>query len=102
MMGLFRILAALRGLRGTPFDPFGRSRERRAERRMIDDYFADIELVAASLDPQSHALARDLLRWPESVRGFGEIKLAALDEARDRRRALRAALNQPARDRDAA
>ncbi len=30
-----KILAHLRGLRGTAFDPFGRSPERRRERRLI-------------------------------------------------------------------
>jgi len=102
MMGVFKALSALRGLRGTPLDVFGYSRERRAERAMIDEYFDDIRLVAAQLHGDNHELASDLLSWPESVRGFGDIKLAAHREARQRREALRSALQNPARDSRAA
>jgi len=102
MMGVFSALSLLRGFRGTPFDMFGYSRERRAERAMIDDYHADIELIVHHLNSQNHGLALDLLSWPESVRGFGDIKLAALEEARERREALRGALSGPSRDREAA
>jgi len=97
MMGVFTTLSALRGLRGTPFDVFGYSRERRAERGMIDDYFADIDLVTRRLDTGNHALAADLLRWPESVRGFGDIKLDAHREAHRRRAELRQAVENPSK-----
>ncbi|MGA8259655.1 MAG: indolepyruvate ferredoxin oxidoreductase family protein [Arenicellales bacterium] len=102
MMGVFRILAAMRGLRGTAFDVFGYSRERRMERQMLADYFADIDLVIRHLDPQNHKVAEDLLRWPESVRGFGEVKLAALEDALRRRDDLRSALENPSRQSSAA
>lgn len=72
------------------------------ERAMIDDYFDDIDLVARYLDAGNHATTVDLLRWPESVRGFGDIKLAARREALERREALRSALQNPDRDRRAA
>jgi indolepyruvate ferredoxin oxidoreductase len=95
MMGVFRMLSALRALRGTAFDIFGYSRERRAEKRMIDDYLADVELVIRSLNTGNHKLAMELLEWPETVRGFGDIKLAALEEAHTRRAALRSELESP-------
>ncbi|MDZ7840285.1 MAG: indolepyruvate ferredoxin oxidoreductase family protein [Gammaproteobacteria bacterium] len=102
MGGIFWLVGRLRGLRGTPLDVFGYSRERRMERAMIEDYFDDIELVVRYLDAGNHATAVDLLRWPESVRGFGDIKLAALREAREHRQTLRSALQSPDRDRRAA
>ncbi len=92
MSGVFRILSALRGLRGTPFDIFGYSRERRVERGMIHDYFDDIDLAVQHLDAATHGQAMELLCWPESVRGFGDIKLDAHREAQVRRQALRAEL----------
>jgi indolepyruvate ferredoxin oxidoreductase len=102
MMAVFRLLAALRGLRGTPFDVFGYSRERRAEQGMIQDYLADLDLVSQHLDSRNHALALDLLSWPESVRGFGDIKLSALEAAQERRAGLRATLCSAGQERDAA
>jgi indolepyruvate ferredoxin oxidoreductase len=102
MMGMFKVLSALRGLRGTAFDVFGYSRERRMERRMVDDYLADIDLAVRCLDSSNHKLAVDLLDWPESVRGFGDIKLGALEQVRRRRNELRQAMEKPARDSAAA
>src|SRR4029079_10267691 len=40
MMTGFRLLAKLKGLRGTPLDVFGGSEERRQERRQLADYEA--------------------------------------------------------------
>ncbi|MNJ04709.1 indolepyruvate ferredoxin oxidoreductase [compost metagenome] len=40
MLGAFRVLAKLRGLRGTALDPFGRTAERRMERQLVADYRA--------------------------------------------------------------
>ncbi|MCW3656511.1 DUF6537 domain-containing protein, partial [Burkholderia cenocepacia] len=42
-MTLFRLLARLKGLRGTPLDPFGRTAERREERRLVDEYLAMVD-----------------------------------------------------------
>ena len=72
----FRVLAKLKGLRGTPFDPFGQSAERKMERRLIADYEAAMEEVLAALAPDNHALARELATLPLSIRGFGHVKEA--------------------------
>ena len=50
LLPAFRLLAKLKGLRGTPFDPFGRSIERRTERKLIADYEAMLDEVLAGLD----------------------------------------------------
>ena len=51
MLPVFRLLKSLRGLRGTAFDPFGYTAERRTERALIAEYEADIERVLAKLSP---------------------------------------------------
>jgi indolepyruvate ferredoxin oxidoreductase len=56
-MPLFRILARLEGLRGTRFDPFGYTRERRAERQLIGDYIALVERLSPKLSPENYAAA---------------------------------------------
>jgi len=95
MMKAFRVLAALRRLRGSFLDPFARSDERRMERAMIDEYLDDMRLTARSLDGSNRDAALALLSWPEQVRGFGPVKNAAREEAVPRREAWRDALLNP-------
>src|SRR5262249_25869982 len=54
MFGVFRVLARLKGLRGTPLDIFGYAAERRTERRLIADYEAMLAEVLARLTPDNH------------------------------------------------
>ncbi|HEV8678493.1 MAG TPA: DUF6537 domain-containing protein, partial [Stellaceae bacterium] len=82
MLGAFRLLARLRFLRGTRFDLFGRTPERRAERRLVADYDAVLDEIARALSPQNHAAAVDLAALPLEIRGFGHIKEANLRRAK--------------------
>jgi indolepyruvate ferredoxin oxidoreductase len=84
MMVAFRWLARLRRLRGTPFDLFGHTQERRAERALISEYDAVIRELAASLSPDNHALAVEIASLPEQIRGFGHIKMRSIEKARAR------------------
>ena len=62
---------------------FGYSEERRAERQLIEDYFALVRELIAKLDADNHALAVTLASLPEKVRGYGHVKaknLAAVKE----------------------
>src|SRR5439155_11556646 len=57
MLGAFRLLAHLRFLRGTPFDIFGHSAERKGERRLVAEYETLLDEIAAALGPANHATA---------------------------------------------
>jgi len=82
-MGLvFAGLAPLRFLRGTPFDPFGQTAERRMERRLCREYEQLIEELLAQLDAANLPLAVRLAGWPAEIRGFGHVKQASVDRAR--------------------
>jgi indolepyruvate ferredoxin oxidoreductase len=70
----FRLLARLKFLRGTAFDPFGYTAERKAERRLIEDYLAMIEQHAADLRREQIPILARLARLPEMIRGYGHIK----------------------------
>ncbi len=98
----FRVLTRLKGLRGTAFDPFGRTAERKAERRLRDDYLALVERLSGELSPGNHALAVELATLPDQVRGYGHIKEANLERARARWTALEEQLANPAAQRTAA
>jgi len=88
MMGAFRVLAGLRGLRGTAFDVFGRTAERRMERQLIEDYRAMVEDLLARFDAIDFDTALSLARLPEQIRGFGHVKLESVVSARVRWDAL--------------
>ncbi|MDP3699814.1 MAG: indolepyruvate ferredoxin oxidoreductase family protein, partial [Hylemonella sp.] len=79
---VFRLLARLRGLRGTVFDPFGRSEERRTERALIAEYRACMDEVLAGLKAGNHAAALELARLPEQIRGYGHVKARHLAAVR--------------------
>ncbi len=94
MLPAFGILARLKILRGTPFDIFGYHRDRRAERRLIADYEADLTLVMESLSKNTLETCASLLAVPDDIRGYGPVKEDNLVKAYDRRAALREALMQ--------
>ena len=78
----FAVLARLKGLRGTPLDVFGYSAERRMERGLIDHYEAQMQMVAAALTADNHAVAVELASLPAQIRGFGHVKEANVDKVR--------------------
>jgi indolepyruvate ferredoxin oxidoreductase len=81
MLKAFDVLAKFKFLRGTAFDPFGRSLERRQERALIDSYVADVGLVLAHLNTKNRHVALSLARLPERIRGYGHVKECAMKAA---------------------
>jgi indolepyruvate ferredoxin oxidoreductase len=79
---LFRVLAKLRGLRGTALDVFGRTEERRTERALIGEYRQTVQELVAGLQPGNHALAVEIAALPEKIRGYGHVKARNLAAAR--------------------
>jgi indolepyruvate ferredoxin oxidoreductase len=84
LMPVMRGLAAMRRLRGSVLDPFGHTAERRLERQLASDYEAMIDELLPTLGAADHALAIDMARVPERIRGFGHVKLANVATARAR------------------
>ncbi|OWY00829.1 indolepyruvate ferredoxin oxidoreductase family protein [Thioclava sp. IC9] len=87
----FRLLAKLKGLRGTPFDPFGYAEERKMERALIKQYEADMAEVLPKVTPDTMEIARELAELPLTIRGFGPVKAQAEQMAAKRREELLAA-----------
>ena len=88
MLKAMGLMAKMKGLRGTAFDIFGRTEERRTERALIAQYRQDIEALLPGLDADSHALALEIARLPEQIRGFGHVKERHLQAAQARREEL--------------
>ena len=88
MRTAFRVLAKLKGLRGTAFDVFGRSSERQGERALIGEYRSSIEELLTSLTATRLAQAADIARIPEEIRGYGHVKEKHLAAARTKWQAL--------------
>ena len=96
MLTCFKVLARLKGLRGTPFDVFGRTGERREERALISQYRASMDEVLAGLNADNHAAAVEIARIPELIKGYGHVKARHLAAARPQWGALMQTFRQPA------
>ena len=83
-------LAKLKFLRGTAFDPFGRTEERRTERALIQEYRASVEALLARLSKERLDTAVEIARLPLEIRGFGPVKAANLEKVRAKWAALEA------------
>jgi indolepyruvate ferredoxin oxidoreductase len=90
----FKVLKSLKVLRGTPFDPFGYSAERRMERALIRQYEADMKEILPKVTPQTLDIAVALAQLPLDIRGFGPVKEASEAKAAKRREELLAAFRQ--------
>ena len=88
MGNVFAALAKFRFLRGTAFDPFGYTDERRIERALIDDYHRVLGEALDALSPANHHLAVALANIPEKIRGYGHVKTRHLKAAKAEEAAL--------------
>ena len=90
------VLARLRALRGTPFDLFGYTAERKAERAALMRYQAGLDAITARLSPAAYDAAVDLAGVPEYIRGFGPVRAAHLADADKRYTQAQAAFDTAA------
>ncbi|MGI4847154.1 MAG: indolepyruvate ferredoxin oxidoreductase family protein [Janthinobacterium lividum] len=85
MLPVFKLLAKCRGLRGTLLDPFGKTAERRQERELVSAYLTLVDELCATLNADNFALALELAKLPEQIRGYGHVKQRNMDLAAQRR-----------------
>jgi indolepyruvate ferredoxin oxidoreductase len=78
----FRLLAPLKVLRGTAFDVFGYTAERRTERALVNEYRICVQELLATLSTSNVGLATRIARIPEGIRGYGHVKERHLQAAR--------------------
>jgi indolepyruvate ferredoxin oxidoreductase len=92
----FGLLAKLKGLRGMAFDVFGYTEERRTERALIGEYRAAVDELLAGLSADKLALAVEIAKLPEDIRGYGHVKERHLKAARAKWTELMARWRAPA------
>jgi indolepyruvate ferredoxin oxidoreductase len=90
----FRVLVAMRRLRGTMMDPFGRTRVRVAERELIEEYLGLVDHLIGRLSPATAALAVRLAELPDGVRGYEDVKMRSVESYHQRMAELRAQLDE--------
>ncbi|TIL79272.1 MAG: indolepyruvate ferredoxin oxidoreductase family protein, partial [Mesorhizobium sp.] len=88
MLKGLRLLSALKGLRGTAFDLFSLTAERRRERQLLAQYEADLELIASALSPGGIEAAAALASVPALIRGYGHVRQASTEKAAGERSRL--------------
>jgi indolepyruvate ferredoxin oxidoreductase len=84
MLPAMKWLAHGKRLRGTKFDLFGYTHERRTERALINQFDHRLDELAADLSCANQHLAAQIAALPLSIRGFGHVKLANLALAAER------------------
>ncbi|MFP6837483.1 MAG: indolepyruvate ferredoxin oxidoreductase family protein [Pseudomonadales bacterium] len=95
MRVVLQLLAGLKGLRGTPFDPFGYSAERRDERWMIGHFESVLGELLDGLGTDNVALAARIAALPMTVKGYGHVKRNAMRAMLETERELLEAFRRP-------
>jgi indolepyruvate ferredoxin oxidoreductase len=95
MLPAFRLLAKMRGLRGTAFDVFGHSADRKLDRDLIAGYEKDVAHILSVLSPLTLETSIEILSLPDRIRGYGPVKEKAVVDARARYAQLAADLANP-------
>jgi indolepyruvate ferredoxin oxidoreductase len=95
MLKAFAVLKNFKGLRGTAFDPFGYTEERKMERAVISEYEELLSEIESSLNADNYDLAVQLAALPMKMRGFGHVKDANVKKAKAEWQNLLAAFRDP-------
>jgi indolepyruvate ferredoxin oxidoreductase len=88
ILSAMNLLARFKFLRGTALDPFGKTAERKMERRLIVEYEQTIEELLPALSKKNHALAVEIARIPEQIRGYDLVKQKHVETAKSQENEL--------------
>ena len=102
MFPALKVLARFKFLRGTRFDPFGYHEDRRSERQLFDDYEQILEKFVKGLTYDNLAIAIELAKLPQGIRGYGHVKNRCIEEFKTKKDKLNTQFSMPSRAMDAA
>lgn len=92
---LFKLLAPLKFVRGTPLDIFGYTSERRMERSLITEYEETISMLLGRLSQENIAGAVSIAALPLEIRGYGHVKLQNVQKVKCRESEMLRAYLEP-------
>ncbi|MCB1462211.1 MAG: indolepyruvate ferredoxin oxidoreductase family protein, partial [Nitratireductor sp.] len=92
---VFKLLASLKFLRGTVFDAFGYTQERRTERQLVVEFEERIAEIVSRLTTDNLDVAVQLAGMPQKIRGYGHVKERNLKKAREEESRLIAQFRAP-------
>ncbi len=81
MLTAFKVLANFKFLRGSVLDPFGKTDERRQERKLVEEYLSLLDKFCATLTLKNYSIALNLANVPDQIRGYGHVKEKSILEA---------------------
>ncbi len=85
---LFKILAPFRFLRGTSFDPFSYTADRKLERELIREYEEFLHSIEADISEDTIDHYIQMASLPLKIRGYGHIKKKSVEAYRREKQAL--------------
>ena len=94
-LSAFKLLARLKGLRGTRLDPFGRTEERRKERALIDEYHDLVGYLLSEVSPENYEKVVEIAALAGKIKGFGHIKMANIERYQAQLGRLKKKLKEP-------
>jgi len=92
VMPMFRLVAKLRGLRGSLFDPFRRNAERVLADQLLAQYESDMNEALAKLTTNNIDTVTQLAHLPEKIRGYGHVRQATAQGVNTERLSLKMSL----------
>ncbi len=92
---VLKVLAGLKGIRGTTFDVFGYSRDRKLDRALIREYEGLVAQVIDGLTAENLATAVKIAAIAEDIRGYGPVRETYVAKARARVAELLRSFHQP-------
>jgi indolepyruvate ferredoxin oxidoreductase len=84
-ISLLKLLARMRGLRGTPFDIFGLSQDRRTERALIKEFEQQVDELLPTLAADNVGRLQAIVASYMDIRGYGPVKDEAIEKTRSER-----------------
>ncbi|GAA6201886.1 indolepyruvate ferredoxin oxidoreductase family protein [Aquicoccus sp. SU-CL01552] len=79
----FRLLARMKGLRNTPFNPFGYHEEARLHRDLLTWYEDALDSIATRYSADREEEFTEVLAAPMEIRGYGPVRMEAARKVRD-------------------
>ena len=94
---VLKILSRFKFLRGTAFDLFGKTKERRMERQLIKEYEQTIKELLLGLTKKNHNIALEIAKIPEQIRGYDMVKQRHFETAKSNEKKLLAKFRDSAK-----